>query len=225
MDAARARVRIICDSREGFSGIPGALQELGATVEIRALAVGDYDLGGGSLVERKRIRDLYLTLVYGRLWDQLGKLRRSSAIPYVLVEGLPLQGPPVQVERMRGALLAVIELGVPVLPSEDPMDSARWLFRLALRRQGPAPRNRPVYAQRRKSAAIPAGEALLGAIPTVSSSSARALLQRFGTVSAIAQGTPDEWCAVHGIGEVRARALDQAFNSQHPLYRSRRSRE
>jgi ERCC4-type nuclease len=52
---------------------------------------------------------------------------------------------------------------------------------------------------------------LLAAVPGVSTASARALLDRFGSVAAVVAAGPDEWLTVPGIGPDRARALAETF--------------
>jgi ERCC4-type nuclease len=59
---AAVTVCIIADVHEAESGIPAFLQELGAEVKIAALAAGDYALGADTLVERKRVLDLHVSV-------------------------------------------------------------------------------------------------------------------------------------------------------------------
>ena len=81
----------------------------------------------------------------------------------------------------QGPPLATIAL----LRSGYQRDSALWIYRLAVRCQQvePAP-ERPAYAQRpRPKPGQETAEALLAAVPGISTTSARALLERFGGVS------------------------------------------
>ena len=54
-------------------------------------------------------------------------------------------------------------------------------------------------------------EALLAAVPGISTTSARALLERFGSVAEVVAADPAEWLTVPGIGPERARALKETF--------------
>jgi ERCC4-type nuclease len=97
-----------------------------------------------------------------------------------------------------------------------------WIHRLAVRCQEVEPAaGRPVYAQRRRpraGAGAEAAEALLASVPGISTSSARALLERFGTVAAVVAAGPAEWLTVPGIGPERARALEETLCVRwHPL--------
>jgi DNA excision repair protein ERCC-4 len=209
-----ASVKIVVDVHERQSGIAGTLVELGAEIEIAALPAGDYAVGADTLVERKRVLDLHGAILKGRLWPQLGKLRAACAFPYLLVEGSDIDRGPLHHNAIRGACLAVIEQGIALLRTGYQRDSALWIHRLAVRCQKiePAP-ERPAYAQRpRPKPGEDAAEALLASVPGISTTSARALLERFGTVAAVVAAGPDEWLAVPGIGRERARALEETFS-------------
>jgi len=49
-------------------------------------------------------------------------------------------------------------------------------------------------------------------VPGISTSSARALLERFGSVAAVVAADRADWIAVPGIGPERARALEETFH-------------
>jgi len=208
-------IRIVVDVHERQSGIPDVLaDELGVEVEIAPLPAGDYAVGADTLVERKRMLDLHAAIMKGRLWPQVAKLRAATAFPYLLVEGTDLDRGPLAGAAVRGACLAVIDQGIALLRSGQPRDSALWIHRLAVRCQRvELPPDRPAYAQRPKARAGPdAAEALLAAVPGISTSSARALLARFGSVAAVVAAGPEEWLTVPGIGPDRARALAETFS-------------
>ena len=50
---------ITADVFERGSGVPAALQRLGALVTVEPLTAGDYRVGGGVLIERKTVADLH----------------------------------------------------------------------------------------------------------------------------------------------------------------------
>jgi DNA excision repair protein ERCC-4 len=192
---------VVVDTRERESRLLAALQRLGVPTELRRLAVGDY-IAGFAVVERKSVRDLHLSVINGRFWPQIGRLSRAKRHPYLLVEGQDLDAGPLRPTSVRGAILAVGELGVRVIRSADPDDSALWLEVLA-RRDRAGQRGPRVYARR---VATPA-EAMLAAVPGISAVSARALLARFGSVAAVLAADPEEWLSTRGIGPRRAQAI------------------
>ncbi|MFN8223807.1 MAG: ERCC4 domain-containing protein [Gaiellales bacterium] len=208
------RVRIVVDVQERRSGIPDLLAELGADVEVVSLPAGDYLLGDDTIVERKAVLDLHGAVSKGHLWGQLAKLRSSCAFPYLLVEGRSIDGGSrgIHPNAIRGACLAVIDQGIAILRSDDPRDSARWLHRLAVRCQREAPpAELPPHVARPEVPVETIAEAMLVAVPGISTITARVLLQHFGSPGGVAAASAEELLAVPGIGKERARSLAQAF--------------
>jgi ERCC4-type nuclease len=214
-----AAAKIIVDVGERVSGMADALQRLGARVEVMSLPVGDYAVGDAGLVERKTVLDLHGSILKGRFWPQLGALKGGCTSPFLLVEGLELDRGPLHPNAVRGACLTATELGITLIRTESRDDSARWLHRLAVRRQrsGRTP-DRPAYAQRPKARSpASAAEAALAVVPGISVVCARALLARFGSVHGVLNATVEELATVPGIGIVRARAIDRTFHHPEPV--------
>jgi DNA excision repair protein ERCC-4 len=207
-------VKIIVDVHERQSGIAETLAELGAEIEIALLPAGDYAVGADTLVERKRVLDLHAAVLKGRLWPQLGKLRAACSFPYLLVEGSDIDRGPLHHNAVRGVCLAVIDQGIALLRTGYQRDSALWIHRLAVRCQEVEPAaDRPIYTQRpRPKPGEETAEALLSAVPGISTSCARALLARFRSVAGVLAAGPAEWLEVPGIGPERARALEETFH-------------
>lgn len=206
-------VTIVADVHEEKSRIPLLLEDLGAIVERAPFVAGDYLVGADTIVERKRVLDLHSSITKGHFWAQIGKLRRSCPFPYLLVEGTDLDRGPLHPNAIRGACLAVVDLGVALLRSDHQRDSARWLHRLAARCQrDELPPERPLYAQRPKAVVgDEASEAILAAVPGISTSTAQALLAHFGSIAEVLRASPEEWLNVPGVGQERARLLAEAL--------------
>jgi ERCC4-type nuclease len=207
-------LRIVADTREAHSGVPNLLAAMDdVDLMERRLTIGDYRLGNTAIVERKTVRDLHLTLVTGRFWRQLRQLR-SFTWPYLIIEGAPLDAGPVDPRAIRGVCLAAMDLGVLIVWSQDPVDTARWIHRIAARRSRWFERDRPVYAQRPKRASSDVvAEAILAAVPGVSVKRARALISAFGSVREIALASARDLVRVDGVGEKTATAIAEAFSS------------
>jgi ERCC4-type nuclease len=201
------QVSIAADIREKESRLFEALRSLGVRIERRRLPVADY-VAGAALVERKSVRDLQLTIINGRFWPQIGRLSRTTLRPYLLVEGTNLDAGPLSAASVRGALLAVTELGIGVIRSSGPADSALWLKILAGRQQRRRKTTR-AYAQR--PTASEAAEAMLAAAPGMSTVTARALLEGFGSVAAVVEAGPEEWLSIRGVGPKRMQALSETL--------------
>ena len=121
---------------------------------------------------------------------------------------------PLHHNAVRGVCLAVIDQGIALLRSGYQRDSALWIHRLAVRCQEIEPAaDRPVYSQRpRPKPGEETAEAVLASVPGISTTSARALLERFESVAAVVAAGPAEWLTVPGIGPERARALEETLH-------------
>ena len=117
-------VKILADHGERRSGLPERLAELGLEVEVTALPVGDFVIAGRVAIERKTVADLHRSISSRRLWRQVGALRGVFERRYLLVEGEVLSAGPVVEAGVRGALLAAVESGVPVIWARDVEKSA-----------------------------------------------------------------------------------------------------
>jgi DNA excision repair protein ERCC-4 len=166
---------ITADVHERASRVPEILKELGVCVELDSLSRGDYKIGEQTVVERKTVDDLHLSIVRGRFWPQIHKVR-AARWPYLLIEGASVLSGPVPANSIRGLCLAVNDLGVTIIRTEDAADSAKWLVRIAARRLDGVIRDRPIYAQRPKSTMVPPAEAAQACAQGVSVETARVIL-------------------------------------------------
>ena len=83
------KISIIADNREKESGIPDMLTAKKVNIIFRQLFVGDYHINDHIVIERKTSVDFVQSIIDGRLFSQCAKLRKSSAVPLIIVEGNP----------------------------------------------------------------------------------------------------------------------------------------
>jgi ERCC4-type nuclease len=203
-------MRIVVDVYER-GRIVSALAGDGCEVVVRRLSAGDYDLGNGVVVERKTIADLRASLADGRLWPQVAKLRKAR-VSYLIVEGPDVLPALRDADGVRGALLAIIDLGIPVIRTRDVEDTASWLRLIARRRsQQPLRRRSPHVGRPRTQEHSPAVNVLAG-IRGVSETRASALLDRFGTVAAIATAGVPELAQTPGVHAKLAKRIHESLH-------------
>jgi ERCC4-type nuclease len=210
---------ILVDVHERPSRVPWCLERLGLNVQLEALAVGDYVVATGVIVERKTVRSLHTAVAEGTFWAQLGRLRRCASQPFLLLEGPNLDHGSLSQKSIRGVCLAVMEQGIHVIRATTAQDSAVWLARLSARSQAVRGRaRRPVPDQKPAVAPSQVPEAMLSAVPGISAQTARALLRRFGSLAAIAMATDEQLRSVRGMGPTRAAAIALAFSRASSAY-------
>ncbi len=209
--------KVIADDREGKSRIIQYLKRSkNVSIEIRRLPVGDYLVDNQLIFERKTLNDFALSIIDGRIFKQAISLVNSKYKCILILEGTgkELTETGVRRESMQGALITVsIVLGIPVLRSKDPSETARLIIYTAqqiktivvgpVRRSGWRPKGK-----RKKQLFI------LQGLPDVGSARAVRLLDKFGSVEAVMAATIEELKSVEGIGPYTAERIKWAVSEK-----------
>ncbi len=202
---------IICDSREQAGGVMKHLHGMGVQIDTRSLEVADFILSDRVAVERKTTEDFVDSLIDGRLFDQLKQLKEYPR-PYIVLEGQGLASTRnVSPEAIMGAVASItVDYGVPILQTQDALETARFLVAVAKREQGRAGRHVAVRGKNPNSDDDRSIE-ILAALPGVSELRARALLGALGSVDAVTHADVDTLAAIEGIGPKTAQAMRDAL--------------
>jgi ERCC4-type nuclease len=208
----RPPVTILVDRGEQRSGVPQLLESAGARLELASLGVADYVVADGVGVERKTTRDLGRSILTGRLWNQVAKLRTLRR-PYLLIEGPAIASPGVTRLGVKGALLQVLDNGIVVLWSRDIQDTTEWLMQLAARTR----RTTESPMRRRRASRVTTSVGLVSAVPGITPATAQRLLDTFGSVAGISTATMDELLRIRGLGPKRAAHLQRILSPRKPL--------
>jgi ERCC4-type nuclease len=197
------RTTVIADDRERKSEIIQFLSE------IENVSVGI-----------QRLSDFALSIIDGRLFSQAIRLVSSKYKSVLILEGTGKELTEIGVRReaMQGALITVsIILGIPVLRSKTPSESARLILyaarqiksfaRGAVQRHGSRPRGK-----RKRQLFI------LQGLPDVGSQRAARLLKSFGSVKAVMAATSGELQCVEGIGKHIAEGIRWAVSENIQAY-------
>jgi len=196
-------IHVTADDRECKCAVIKLLSEIeNVVITIRRLPIGDYKIGNRVIVERKTIKDFAKSIVDGRLFKQMIRLANSSFMGVLILEGTAVDTVDLRMTRasIQGALITVsVILGIPVLRSKDPSETARLivyidrqiesLARGGLQRHGYRPKNK-----RRIQLFI------LQGLPGIGPERADRLLDRFGSVEAAISASSSELQSVDGIG-------------------------
>jgi Fanconi anemia group M protein len=128
--------RIVVDHRELNTSIAATLRLQGVDVDVQTLPIGDFAIGDRVVIERKRVRDFVDSLLDGRLLEQAQRLVATAPRPLMLIEGRGLfTQRAVHMNALMGALATLtIDLGLPVVTTQDGEETARFLI-VACRRE------------------------------------------------------------------------------------------
>ncbi|MCD6373451.1 MAG: DEAD/DEAH box helicase, partial [Thermococcus sp.] len=207
---------VYVDSREMRSGVPKLLRELGAEVEVRTLDVADYVVSEEVGVERKSANDFIQSIIDGRLFDQVERLKRAYEKPVIIIEGELYGIRNVHPNAIRGAIAAVtLDWNVPILFSSGKEETAQFIYLMAKREQ--EERKKEVRLRSEKKA-LTLGERqrlIVEGLPNVSSTLAKRLLRHFGNVERVFTATEEELKEVEGIGPKKAREIRKVITAPY----------
>jgi Fanconi anemia group M protein len=210
-------VEIIVDSRESRSGTFARLSTIpGVSVRQEELSSGDYVVGDGVGVERKAANDFAISLMQGRLFDQIEKMRIEYQQVIVLVEGDPYTShSDIADVAIDGALsyLALLA-GVQVLHSPNVAATVRLIHRMAIHTQHGLDYIPPVRTAKPK-ASTQVGTYLVEGLPGVGATMARALIGHFGSAHAVFTASHEQLCAVKGVGKKTADGIISALHAKN----------
>jgi DNA excision repair protein ERCC-4 len=177
-------------------------------VRLERLAVGDYFVGAGVLVERKTYVDFAMSLVDGRLFPQAAALARSPHRAVILLEGpKPSPMPDVHPHALKGAIVSLAVIWrLPVVHARDPED-AFWVLRCLADQTGRTESGVLKRYDRKPKRLASKKIYMLQGLPGVGPALADRLLLHFGTVEHVITADEIALRQVPGLGRTKARRI------------------
>lgn len=199
--------KVVIDTRERNSTIITELEAANAEIEFKTLAVGDYVISDRVCIERKTVPDFESSMMSGRLFDQLRRLRDGYEFPIVIVEGAR-DGFRLGMNAINGAIASIyVDHGMPVLFSPTPEDTAALILSMARMEQRDNAHGPSLKGSARARTSSQFQEYVVGNLPGIGQKLARALLLHFKSIRALANASPEEIMEVDKIGEKKAKAI------------------
>lgn len=181
-------ISILIDDRERGCAAAAALEALPEfSCTYQRLELGDYQVDGKLLVERKTLRDFATSIEDGRIFRQAWRMAGGEWRPLLIIEGgaRELNGCAMRREAMQGALLTVSLIwGIPVLRSLNGTETAKLIL-FAARQLRRAARGIVFRPGRRPRGKRQAQLRILQGLPGVGPRRAQALLAKFQNVEAV----------------------------------------
>ncbi len=207
---------VYVDSRELRSGVPKLLKELGAEVEVRTLDVADYVVSEEVGIERKSANDFIQSIIDGRLFDQVERLKKAYEKPIIIIEGELYGIRNVHPNAIRGAIAAVtLDWGVPILFSSGKEETAQFIYLLAKREQEERKKEVRLRSEKKALTLAERQRLIVEGLPNVSATLAKRLLKHFGNVERVFTATEEELKEVEGIGPKKAREIRKVITAPY----------
>lgn len=211
------KLLIRADSRETRSGVTQLLQKSALLrVEFEELPIGDFVLSQEVCVERKEATDFVNSILDKRIFGQVASMKASFLRPVVIIEGDVFNTrSAISKEALLGALswLSVIE-GVGTIYTRSAAETAAFLEVMCRHAQNGLGYEIPLRGSKPKNLDVLA-QYSVERLPSVGPTTAKKLLQHFGSVRGVYGATAAQLQAVKGVGskmgEQITQLLDHAF--------------
>lgn len=209
---------LIASTHEKNGPVVKHLETLGLQIRYANLKMGDFLISGTTAVERKDSEAFIESIEDKSIFRQLIDFKREFSNPLYIIEGCNLyNNRTVNATKIRSAISYVTILNhVPVIFTQDPKDSAEYIYMISRQAQHGLTFN-PVE-DRKKGKFSEDKEAQLRMVenlPDVGTAIAMAMLSKFRTLKGVINASKEDLVAVDGIGEKRAekilRFLDKTY--------------
>lgn len=206
---------IYVDSRETVSLVEG-LRKLGGRVEVKSLDFGDFVLSSDVVVERKTVDDFVKSVMDGRLFKQMAKMRENYRRPILILEGEMKDVVGIGEKAFFGALASVIsDFQIPIMTTRDEKETLKIIYHVAHREQSEREREVRVRGGRKPSSLSEIQRYIVSGIPGVDTVLADRLLKEFGTLEKVFSSDEKELKKAKGIGKKLARRIDELSKTKY----------
>ncbi len=207
------KVLIFVDTRE--SNILDYFNQYDCTVQRKMLLSGDFVVSDRVAIEKKTVKDFVSSIIDKRLFSQLKIMKDNFEKPLLIIEGRESLYGTLSPNMIRGALAAVtVDLGIPVLWTEDLADTAGLVFWIAKREQIDEKRENVLVNKKCPTTIKEQQEYLVASLPDVSLVRSRELLKHFKSPQGVFGASVKELQQVKGIGKKIAERIRNVMESE-----------
>ncbi|MDE1871409.1 MAG: hypothetical protein KGI06_04190 [Candidatus Micrarchaeota archaeon] len=208
-------IKIIMDNRERNGTLLEALESAGIEIELRTLHVGDYVVSDRVCIERKTVSDFESSIMNGRLFEQIKRLKESYEMPMLVLEG-DAEYFKLKSSVINGAIASLyIDYGIMVMHTQDAKDTALMLASMARHEQLDHERHPSLKGGARSFTESQFQERVIGNIPGIGPKLARSLLTHFRSIRGIANADESELMKVEKIGRKKAHLIRSTLNGRY----------
>jgi ERCC4-related helicase len=209
---------IYADSREISSMVLRELERYDVKLEIKGLAVADYQVSEDVAIERKTANDFISSIMDKRLHKQAKELVDNFKKPIMIIEGDKLYSSSIHPNAVRGAMASIaVDFGIPIIPTRSPEDTAAMINRIAIREQTHGKSDIQIRTEKKPLTTWEQQLYIVESLPNIGPVTARKLLVEFKSVKGVINATEDELMKVDGIGIKIAknilRVIDSGFKT------------
>jgi len=211
------QLKIIVDQREYRSNVSKILISKGIEIEPGQLEVGDYIISSRLGIERKNVDDYLDSMLNGKLFKQLSRLKNAYSRPMLILEGEDvLTRRNINQNAILGSLASIsIDYGIPVITTKDEIETANFIKVLANREQKKEKKSVNIRDGKIQMSPREQQQFLVEGLPNISSTLAKRLLYHFGSIKDITNADMKELIEVKGIGKKTAKEIVDILNKEY----------
>ncbi|MDX1798847.1 MAG: ERCC4 domain-containing protein, partial [Candidatus Lokiarchaeia archaeon] len=211
------KIKIIVDHREYRSNVVKNLHNLDVNIESQQLDVGDYILSSRIGVERKNVEDFLNSLINGKLFSQISKLREAYSRPLLVIEGEDLlTRRNIKHNAIFGSLVSImVDYGIPIFSTKDDIETANLLYVAAKREQKKDKKSVNLRGEKSSMSIEEQQQFIIEGLPNISSILAKRLLIKFSNIKAIINASEKELQEVNGIGKNISSKIIDILNNEY----------
>jgi Fanconi anemia group M protein len=209
-------VKIIVDSRESSSKILKILSKLDVKIESKKLDIGDYILSNRVAVERKTSKDFIDSIIDGRLFKEIIKLKNTYSRAFVVIEGEFIYGLiGLNKNAIQGAIISIfLDYYIPVIFTETAEETAEWLYKIG-KREISEKRKPVIRPDKTPQDMKKVQEFILSGFPDIDNYRAKQLLSYFQTLEKIFNAPIEAITNVQGIGDKIAEKIKEILEYKY----------
>ena len=214
------------DYREERSDVPKFLKLLGAYIITDNLPVGDYSVSKDVAIERKTINDFISSIIEGRLFDQIDRLRKVPR-PYLVIEGTysEVYKRKFSENAFWAAIISLTEYGIFVVHTNSAEETATFIYNLGRRvqeseKRGEIPKGLRPNIKKKKRDEYGLAISILTSLPHIGDKKAKEILRKFGSLRRFFNAKQQDIEAL--LGEKRGRDVYRVINYEFKLSKDKK---
>ena len=217
----KANPVVYADSREGNSKVIRHLSEMEIDVQVRSMAVGDYQVSDEVVIERKTAKDFVDSIIDKRLFKQARELSEEFKRPLLILEGDDIYNGMIHPNAVRGTIAAIaIDFGISIIPTRNSQDTAAMIKRIAVREQSGEKVNIQIRTDKKPTSLWEQQLFIIESLPNIGPVNAKNLLQHFGTDEKVINASESELQEVEGIGKKTAKNIRKVVESKYLYFQN-----
>ncbi len=208
---------IFVDHREKGSYVIKELLNLGISIDLQQLEVGDYLLSSRCAIEYKTVSDFVNSLIDGRLLSQARELKKLYGRPLYIIEGQEdmYSVRNIHANAIRGMLAALtVDFGIPVLQTKSSKETAALLAQIAKREQDDENKGFSLHGDKKPVSLKDQQEYVVTAFPGVGPTLAKPILKEFKSVKNFVNATEEALRKVPQLGEKKAKQIKDVLDGE-----------